>query len=166
MNNESTKRISDSPQEKDVDTASASGKVKKLLIYLGIAAGLTALAFVAVAVVIRPMLVPAESTAKASKSYMFPFETLVVNPAETDGARFLKVTLHAEFASKELIDKLEKKTPQLRNTLIMILSSKTIEQISDTTGKESLRQEIVDKLNADLDTGEIENVYFAEFVIQ
>ena len=127
---------------------------------------MTALAFVAVAVVIKPILIPAESTAKSSESYMFPFETLVVNPAEIDSTRFLKVTLHAEFASEELTEELEKKTPQLRNTLIMVLSSKTIEQISDTTGKESLRQEIVDKLNADLDTGEIENVYFAEFVIQ
>ena len=66
----------------------------------------------------------------------------------------------------EVIDELEKRMPQIRDTILMILPSKQYADIATTQGKIALRDEIMAKLNAFLKKGQINTIYFTEFVVQ
>ena len=50
--------------------------------------------------------------------------------------------------------------------IINILSSKTLDSVATTVGKNMLKQEIIDKINPQFESGRIVNIYFTEFVIQ
>jgi len=97
---------------------------------------------------------------------MYPLDKFTVNLLSENGRRFLVAKINLEEDSEELTSELDKKTPLIRDIIISILSSKTVEEITTPKGKEKLKEEIVNQINKYLEDGEIANVYFTEFVIQ
>ena len=97
---------------------------------------------------------------------LYPLDTFTVNLKSDNGRRYLKVTMDLELSSQELTAELDNKTAVIRDRIIRILISKTLEEVSSRKGKEKLTAQIRDTLNAMLDQGEIQGVYFTEFVIQ
>ncbi len=108
-----------------------------------------------------------EETKEVAYGKLFSFdEPIIVNLAETKGQRYLKVNLQFEVPDDKVLDELGARTPVLLDLVIGILSSKTIEDVSHTVGRNRLRREIIDKTNSELVSGRVMNVYFTEFVIQ
>ncbi|WP_300365558.1 flagellar basal body-associated protein FliL [Hydrogenimonas sp.] len=97
---------------------------------------------------------------------MYPLDKFTVNLMSENGRRFLVVKMNLEEDSEELTPELDKKTPLVRDVVISILSSKTVEEITTAKGKEKLKDEIIAQINRHLDDGEIRHIYFTEFVIQ
>jgi flagellar FliL protein len=71
-----------------------------------------------------------------------------------------------ELGNPELKDELNKRLPQVRDSLLMILPTKRYEDISTVQGKTALRDEMLKTLNNFLAQGKIINIYFKEFVVQ
>ena len=61
-------------------------------------------------------------------------------------------------------EEIEKRKAQVRDIIIIILSSKTYEDVSSREGKDRLRNEIKDTINSFLVQGKIANVFFTEFI--
>ncbi|MEA3374394.1 MAG: flagellar basal body-associated protein FliL [Campylobacterota bacterium] len=97
---------------------------------------------------------------------MFPLDTFTVNLLSESGRRYLKVEMNLELGGEELGAELDSKTAVVRDIVIRLLSSKSLEEISTAKGKEKLKEQIVDQLNMRLRDGRINNVYFTEFVVQ
>ena len=103
---------------------------------------------------------------------LYKLDTLIVNLADQGGKRYLRITMELEMKpaenveATEVIDELEKRMPQIRDTILMILPSKQYADIATTQGKIALRDEIMAKLNAFLKKGQINTIYFTEFVVQ
>ena len=97
---------------------------------------------------------------------IYPLDQFIVNLVSNASSRYLKCKIDLEMDSPELQQELDKKLPAIRDLIIRVLSSKTVEEIQTARGKEKLKEEIKRKINQILDTGEIRNVYFTEFVIQ
>jgi flagellar protein FliL len=97
-----------------------------------------------------------------------PMETFIVNLAGTKGRKVAKVNM--EFELKDTGDdtkvsgEIEQRKAQIRDVIIIILSSKTFEEVSTPPGKDNLRGEIKDRINSFLTTGKISNVFFTEFI--
>ena len=96
----------------------------------------------------------------------FPLETFIVNLAGAAGERYLKVRMELELKETSLVPELEKRTPQIRDTVLLLLSSKTFDDIATFRGKTKLRNEITSRLNAVLPPASIKKIYFTEFVVQ
>lgn len=97
---------------------------------------------------------------------MFPLELFTVNLLSESGRRYLKVEMNLELEGEELAVELEKKKPVLRDIIIRILSSKSLEEISTAKGKETLKEQIVSEINTRVKDGKVKNVYFVDFVVQ
>jgi len=95
-----------------------------------------------------------------------PMETFIVNLADKGGTRYLRLTIGLELGTKELKKELEKRMPQVRDSILMILPTKRFADISTAEGKTTLRNEIMEKLNSFLSQGNVTNIYFKEFVVQ
>jgi flagellar FliL protein len=95
---------------------------------------------------------------------MIPMETFYVNLAGNRGNRLLKVNMELEVESEKVIEEIEKRKPQIRDIIIIILSSKTFKDLESRQGKEGLRDEIKDALNSFLTKGRIKHVHFTEFI--
>jgi flagellar FliL protein len=97
---------------------------------------------------------------------IYKLETMIVNLADQGGKRYLRITMELELSSPELTAEIDKRLPQLRDAVLMILPTKTYADIGTTQGKIALRDELLTKLNSFLKTGTVNTIYFSEFVVQ
>ena len=97
---------------------------------------------------------------------LYPLDTFTVNLKSDSGRRYLKATISLELSGEELSVELDAKSAVLRDRIIRILSSKTLEEISSKKGKQKVSEQIMNTLNAMITDGEIKGIYFTEFVIQ
>lgn len=95
---------------------------------------------------------------------LIPLETFLVNLAGSRGQKLAKINMELEVNNDEVQKEIDKLKPKIRDIIIMILSSKTYEQVSSKEGKDSLREEIRDQVNLFLTKGQINRVYFTEFI--
>ena len=94
------------------------------------------------------------------------FNSFVINLNDSGYRRYLKTDLVIEYRDKKLGEEIAEKNYIIRDSIITFLSSKTAEEISSFEGKEVLKEEMTVKINKDLTQGEIEDLYWTEFVIQ
>ncbi|MDQ7032289.1 MAG: flagellar basal body-associated FliL family protein [Desulfonauticus sp.] len=106
----------------------------------------------------------AEQQVGPTEIYTLP--TLIVNLADPLGRRYLKISMDVELQNKKVVAELEKKLPQIKDSLIMLLTSKTFSDISTIEGKLELKNEIIARLTQILGKGKVLQVYFTEFVVQ
>ncbi len=97
---------------------------------------------------------------------MYPLDKFTVNLMSNNGSRYLVAKINLEQDSEQLTPELDKKTPLIRDIIISILSSKTVEEITTMKGKEKLKEEIKEQINKRLEDGYVKHVYFTQFVIQ
>lgn len=93
-----------------------------------------------------------------------PMETFLVNLSGNRGNKVLKVNMELEVEGDRIADEIDKRKPQIRDIIIILLSSKTYAQLSSPEGKEFLRDEIRDTINSFLTKGKIKRVHFTEFI--
>ncbi len=90
----------------------------------------------------------------------------IINLADQDLPRYLKVVVELEVADDVVAKACEANMASFRNSLVDLLSSKTFAQIRDIKGKTRLRQEMIMRLNEILGANGVLQVYFTDFVVQ
>ncbi len=94
------------------------------------------------------------------------FKPFIVNLNDGAGRRFLKLTMSIEADTPEIAAEVNQKTPQFRDIILLLLSSLSFDDIATLDGKMRLRNQMLNRINTQLTTGKIKNVYFSEFVVQ
>ncbi|WP_297452792.1 flagellar basal body-associated FliL family protein [Persephonella sp.] len=97
---------------------------------------------------------------------MFEVGTFVVNLADKDADRYLKVTIILELENEQVKQEVEKRLPQIKDSITTLLFTKTSRELRTAEGVEKLKEEILRRVNAILPLGGVKNVYFTDFVIQ
>lgn len=93
-----------------------------------------------------------------------PLETFIVNLAGSKGRRIAKVNIELELKGDHAAEEIDKRKAQIRDIIIIILSSKTYEEVSSRESRDGLKNEIKDTINSFLVQGKISNVLFTEFI--
>lgn len=113
-------------------------------------------------------------------------ENLIVNPAGTNGTRYLSTSIGFEVEKEAVPEggksegegegegegkgaeggRIKQLTPVIRDILIAILSSRTLEELSSIEGKETVRKEILEKVQIALGEIKLSKVYFVDYVLQ
>ena len=107
-----------------------------------------------------------KTTRTSAVDTIFPMESFIVNLSDPGGKRFLKTKIDIELIRPDFMPDLSAKLPQLRDTIILFLSSKTVEDLQGIDGKIVLKNELITRINAVLGRGKIRNLYFTEFIVQ
>jgi flagellar FliL protein len=97
---------------------------------------------------------------------VFALEPFVVNLSDPTGTRFLKVTMQIEVAGPAVMEKAKAKTPQLRDAIITLLTSKSADALISPEGKLQLKDELNIRANQILGENSVKNVYLTDFVMQ
>ena len=100
------------------------------------------------------------------ESLIIPLDTLIVNLSGSNGRRYLKVKINLDAKDGDVKKLIEAKSIQIKDRLISILSSKTLEDIEGLEAQENLRKEVKDAVDVVLKAEGVLQVYFTEFVVQ
>ncbi len=110
----------------------------------------------------------AETQKTEKASIICPLNSFVVNLFDKRGVgkRYLKVTMQLEVGTEE--DKLliENHNSQIRDTILLLLSSQTFKEINTLEGKLELKQALLLRMKQILGEGLVRRIYFTEFVVQ
>jgi len=111
----------------------------------------------------------AEAGHRAEVKSTLSLEPFLVNLADTQNTRFVKVTFQLGLTEdKEEFTKSPVAIAASRDAIITLLSSKTSDQILTVEGKNRLRQEVRDRVNNVVSgsKAKVQDVYIVEFVVQ
>jgi flagellar FliL protein len=97
---------------------------------------------------------------------LYSLDTMIVNLADRGGKRYLRVTMALELSDPEAMATIESRLPQVRDAILMILPTKKYDDVSTTEGKIALRKQIMETINSLMTRGQVNNLYFTEFVVQ
>jgi flagellar FliL protein len=112
---------------------------------------------------------PSKEEKKATEKlqgFMYKMEPFVVNLADSGLRRYLKVRIEMESNESKMNEEYEKRLPQVRDGILMILSSKFYNEIMDSEGKKKLREEIKGRVNHILQGFKAKSIFFTEFIMQ
>ena len=97
---------------------------------------------------------------------VFPLEPFIVNIYDGQEVRYLKLKVEFEMSGPEVKAEVEGRQAPLRDAILVLLTTKTLQEIQDLQGKNQLREEILANVNKILPPGKITKVYFTDFVVQ
>ncbi len=109
---------------------------------------------------------PQKASAVEKPGHLYPLEPFLVNLADAEASRYLKIRMELEGSETKPDEEYEKKLPQIRDALLSVLSSKTYQEVLDSEGKRKLKDEVLSKVNPLLTHFKFKKVYFTEFVVQ
>lgn len=92
-------------------------------------------------------------------------ENLVVNPAASDG-RFLMVSLGLEFNEPKVTEEIAARDVVIRDSILRLLSKRTVPELSDIALRDTIKDELRESLNGILEEGDINRLYFTQYVLQ
>ena len=97
---------------------------------------------------------------------IWPMEAFIINIADTNGERYLKVVIQLEVSDPTVVPELEQLKPRLRDSILDLLTPKTYKELMDLAGKQRLREDIAGRVNNILTKGKVTKVYITDFVVQ
>ncbi len=92
-----------------------------------------------------------EKAEKQSPSVFFPLETFTVNLVPEFGDQYLQVEMTLKVSGQDIIDEVKRRMPEVRNRVILILSSKRASELTTVSGKSALAKNLNVQLNILID---------------
>ncbi|MBI4714830.1 MAG: flagellar basal body-associated FliL family protein [Nitrospirae bacterium] len=109
----------------------------------------------------------AEAKKLAKPGPIVNLDPFLVNLADPgDSSHYLKVTIKLEVKGEEGSVEIGERMPQIRDAILVLLSSKTSEEIRTVEGKFQLRDEVISRANTFLAGKQVKAAYFTDFVMQ
>ncbi len=97
---------------------------------------------------------------------MVDIKEFIVNIISEDSAHYVKAALSLELNKEEALEEVNKRMPQIRDAILLLIGNKTLEELQDLQGKKQLKAELKSKLNSFIQSGRIKNIYLTDFVVQ
>lgn len=109
----------------------------------------------------------AETTTRRAMGPTYDVGEFTLNlTSTTNQLRFIRTRIVLETTDSKVVSQLEKRAPQIRDQLISLLRSRTVEQLSSAEGMELLRFDIIKSMNTLVERGEITDVFFIDLILQ
>lgn len=96
----------------------------------------------------------------------YQFEELIVNPAGTNGKRFLVVEIGLELENKVHESMISKHKQKIKHNMIEAISTRTVEQLVRFEEREVMRNELTEIINNSIGVRSVRNLYYTRYVMQ
>lgn len=103
---------------------------------------------------------------KSEETVAYDMDEMVVNPAGTNGQRYLLLQVSLELASGDDVARLDKNKLKIRHDMIEFLSSRTVNQLVHFNQRESLRRDLIEIINDAVGSRSVRNLYYTKYVMQ
>jgi flagellar basal body-associated protein FliL len=104
--------------------------------------------------------------ALANASVTHSVENLVLNPAGSNGTRFLMVTATFELKDSGTENQMKEHDAEVRDHILSLLAKKTVVELTDIGQREQIKKDVLESVGSLFAKGAVKKVFFAQFVIQ
>ena len=103
---------------------------------------------------------------QAGAASVYSLEPFVVNIYDGQELRYLRIKVEFQMSGPDVKPLLDGNLAQLRDAILVLLTTKTLQEIQDLQGKEQLKQQILAAVDKIVPPGKVLKVYFTDFVVQ
>ncbi len=107
-----------------------------------------------------------EKGGSGSESSVVTLENLVLNPANSNGQRFLLLSVAIETGTPTATTEMKARDAELRDVILTALGTKSVEQLTDVTAKESIKREVQAAISNRFGKTSVKRLFFPQFVVQ
>jgi flagellar FliL protein len=107
-----------------------------------------------------------EGAKPAGEAAVHLLENLVLNPANSGGSRFLLLSVAIETGTAAVGAELTARDAELRDIILTALGTRTVEQLTDIAGRDSIKVELQSAIASRFGKGAVKRLYFPQFVVQ
>lgn len=93
-------------------------------------------------------------------------DNLVLNPAGSNGSRYLLMSLTIESVDAKGGEALTNHDAELRDLILTTLSVKTVEELSDISRRDGIKKELTEAITKHFGKNSVKQLFFPQFVIQ
>ncbi len=98
---------------------------------------------------------------------IYQTDDLIVNPKGSGGRRYLMAQIGLSVPSEEIKKEFEvNRKAQLYDILNQFLATKSIDELADIDKRDSIKIDLKNVLNKEINGNKIKNVFFSKFVVQ
>ncbi|MBE3580477.1 MAG: flagellar basal body-associated FliL family protein [Thermoanaerobacteraceae bacterium] len=105
----------------------------------------------------------ARGNGRPAQIHKLTLEDIVVNLSDPGLRRYLRTKITLEYSDSRLEGELNEKIHRVRDAVIGVLRSKKTGELSQ---EDALKRELLAVINSQLEGGQVEDLYFEEFIIQ
>lgn len=91
---------------------------------------------------------------------------MVINPTGSSGKRYLLVSLGLESQNAVTLEEITAKEVVVRDTILKVLGLRTVDELADINRRDELKVALREAVNAIVHEGQIDRMYFTQFVLQ
>lgn len=96
---------------------------------------------------------------------VFRIESIIVNPAETEGTRFLMATIAFEFSDPKAEERMRASEVRVRDIVVTVLETQTLEALTQPGARDRVKRQLADAVK-EIARDDHLAVYLPQFVIQ
>ncbi len=109
---------------------------------------------------------PSSAVVPTDYGSFYEVENMIVNPAESQGSRYLMVNVGFESDAQEVLTELENKEVVVRDRVIKLLGEFTVPELSNIDQRSFLKDTLRTSVNQVLQQGAVRRLYFTQYVLQ
>ena len=91
---------------------------------------------------------------------------MVINPTGSSGKRYLLVSLGLESQNPVTLEEIAAKEIVVRDTILKVLGLRTVDELADINRRGELKHALREAVNAIVHEGQVDRMYFTQFVLQ
>jgi flagellar FliL protein len=103
---------------------------------------------------------------EGEKADFYHLENIIVNPAGSQGSRFLMASVAIQLPDSKVEARFKEREVMLRDIVISTLERQTMEQLNRPGARDSVRDELVRRIQPIAGTDEPLQIFMPQFVIQ
>ncbi|MBL0173469.1 MAG: flagellar basal body-associated FliL family protein [Gemmatimonadaceae bacterium] len=109
---------------------------------------------------------PAEGENGGGAEAVHLLENLVLNPAGSNGSRFLLLSVAIETGTPAIATDMTTRDAELRDIILTSLGTKTVDQLTDISTREGIKVELQTAITGRFGKASVKRLYFPQFVVQ
>lgn len=126
--------------------------------------GLVVLALIFTLIFVFVLNKKGESKKEKVEYFQFELDEMYTNIKKSNN--IMKINITVEYTDDKLAAVLNKQKARITNDILELLRNKTLEELSGKEGQRKARTDIKNKIVEIVESNNIANVYFTEFIVQ
>jgi len=102
----------------------------------------------------------------AAEAAVHLLDNLVLNPAGSNGSRFLLLSVAIEASSAATVDTFKSRDAELRDIVLTALGTKTVDELTDMSKRDVFKADLTKSIDEHFGKKAVKRLYFPQFVVQ
>lgn len=109
---------------------------------------------------------PPTKVEEVKSAVVHALENLVLNPAGSNGTRFLMVTAAFELKDAGTEQLMKDHEAEVRDRILALLGKKTVDELTDPSQRDAIKKEVLATVSPVFPKNTVLKVFFPQFVVQ